>query len=859
MRSSSVSRASPLSPSSLLLLLLALVPGLGCPTAKPGSLDGDGGTAEEVDTEAASPLASRFLPERLPWTASRHALAEAYPVQINSTPPQQVSLREPRWRPVVIDRETVAVVFPPEDRPSGFDIAWGGFQKPWQRVPLLDMRPDTIGALDAVADASGTVWVAFRPRERNKPFKLVRWRPGEAARVEDIPPPVGTETNRLPYLENCPDVTLGSAPDGALDLIVRGDPMQWKPQLFHGKRAAQATAFTWNLIADGSKTEGPPPGVQQVWDYGCRNALAYDELGHRFLLSMLRPTSYPFASPLKHSVEAFREGRDGRFWRVGMPVLSLPSDRENGQRGLFDLHDHPSGFLFAGPSRVIQRKGGEPNGELPWAFMRAWSDVRDPYAFNAQERFPDEYRFSTPASEYQTTVAPAAGGKLLADGCGNFRLAAVPFWTLEAGWTEVPLGQTWPLCASDPSPAPVFRSVAGSGPYPVFAHGRALPFELGVCLGSDNSLSVCHGGHLGTRARGSGSALDPELGGELASVTSTQPAAGARDVDLATAVMVTFDRAVEQPAQSDLTLWDLSRAEQVRGTWEPVAGAAHTLRLRPQVPLVAAHRYRLVASPRRVSDPRDVPTWKLPEGHKTVVDFETAGGAGSQPDPRLAPFQLQCAEQGFAERDDSGCTLTVDDGLFTTLSRDEPLRLGLTGSPVHDYGRGNVLTGRVEELDGGPRPDSGVQMVLNQSYIDVYPGLPLQEEHALSIVMPPVFDRFGREFEDTRVTLRLAHGPIRVVDIQPAEGTADVPVTASLAVRVNRPQSPPQWNATWFQLTTYSTQGGTVLDYPKLDVTLEPPSTYRLTPREPLRPGAYHQLQVSSNPKVFSGFSTAAR
>lgn len=219
--------------ASCVLLLLALVPMLGCPSSgRPNPLDdpGDAGISADDDNQAASPLASRFLPPRLPWKASRYALASAYPVLITSTPSQQVSLQEPRWRPVVIDRETVAVVFPPEDR-FGFDIAWGGFNQPWQRAPLIDGGADTIGALDAVADASGTVWVAFRPRERNKPLKLVRWRPGEAARVENIPPPVGAETNVLSYLENCPDLTLGSAPDGSLDIIVRGDPRRWQSTL----------------------------------------------------------------------------------------------------------------------------------------------------------------------------------------------------------------------------------------------------------------------------------------------------------------------------------------------------------------------------------------------------------------------------------------------------------------------------------------------------------------------------------------------------------------------------------------------------------------------------------------------------
>ncbi|WP_434389805.1 Ig-like domain-containing protein [Melittangium boletus] len=841
-------------PTTWLLLLSFLFLGLGCPTAKPGTGLSDAGTDPQVDPDADHPLAARFLPAKLPWKASRHALADdAYPVQLNSIPPQQLSWREPRWRPVILDRDTVAVVFPPEDR-SGFDIAWGGYEKPWRREPLLDLRPELVGALDVVADASGTVWVAFRPRERHKPLKLVRWRPGEAAQVEDVPLPLGMDTRPLKYLEACPDLTLGSAPDGALDLIMRGDPSVWKPLLFHGKRVSGSKAFAWNLVADSSKGEGSPPGLEQIWDMGCRNALAYDEQGHRVLLSMIRPITTSYASPLKHFVEAFREGRDGRFWRVGNPVLSLPSDRESGQRGVFDLHDHPSGFLFAGPSREIQRNGNEPRGELPWVYMRALSDVRDPLAFNARERYPDEYRFRAKASHIQTTVDPGAGGKLLADGCGNFRLAAVHFWALEAGWTEMPLGEVYPLCAQDPAPAPVFRGrEGGSTQYPSFAHGRNLPFELGVCLGSDNGLEVCHGGHAAAAGEVAWEPLDPASGGGLARVVATRPGPGEKNVDLATEVTVTFDRPVDRPEVSDVSLWNLSRAERVNGRWEPVEGQPATLRLRPSRPLAAAHRYRLVVSPRLVSAPGELPTWKLPEGRKEVIDFETAGDADLQPDPRVAPYQLECE----GTRDDSGCTLTVDDGQFILLSNNEPLRLRTTGKVLHDYGRSNVLTGRVEELDGGVRPDSGVRVALNESYLDVFPGLPLQEEHELRVVIPPVHDRFGREFEDTRVRLRLAHGPIRVVEFQPAAGAEQVPVTTSIAVRVNRPQSPPQWNATYFQLITYDAKGGSVLDYPPMDLTLEPPSTYRLIPRQPLRPGAYHELHVASTPKVLSGFWTA--
>ena len=837
------------SPGLGALVLLTSLLWLGCPTARPGAPE----AVEGEDTEASSPLAARLLPSRLPWKALAAARVEAYPVLLPTHPEQTVQVPEPRWRPVVIDRETIGVVFPPEDR-LGFDIAWGGFQKPWQRAELTNLDPRTVGAMDAVVDGTGTVWVAFRPRTRNQPLSLVHWKPGAAAQVERVPPPVGAETSRLPYLENCPDVTLGSAPDGALDLVVRGDALQWQPLLFHGKRAPKDTAFTWNLVVNGSKTEAKPPGLQ-VWDFGCRNALSYDELGRRMLLSMARLTSYPFASPIRLGVAAFREGRDGRFWTAGMPVVSLPSDRDNHQRGAFDVHDHPSGFLFTGPSRFIEPKSGEPNGELPWVFMRAYSAVRDGYAFNAQERDPSAYRFGAQASEYQVQIAPGAGGKLLADGCGNFRLASVPFFNVMDDWVEKPLG---PNCLYDPAPAPVFRGAPPPGlQTPTFAHGRELPFELGVCIDAENNLHVCHGGHLGTRAISPNNPLSPTLTEEPALVSGTQPAEGERDVDPSAPVTVTFDRALEQAEQSDMELWDLSTASQARGNWAPVEGAPTTLRFIPSRPLQPGHRYRLVTAARGATTSVTLPTWKLPEARRKVVNFETRGDGGVLlPDPWASPFRVAC-DTGDQHRDDAGCTVTVDDGAFTLLESSGTLRLHLTGTLAYDYGRTDAGTGWVEEADGGVRPDSGVIPRTNLDSLDVYPARPLNEEQELRVVVPPVFDRLGRQFEDPNIRLQLRYRPIRVADIQPAHGTTDVPVTQSLTVRVNRPQEPQQWNESYFQLTTYAPDTGLEVDYPKLDVTLELPSTYRLTPRTPLKPGMNHVLKVFSTPPVTSGFSTA--
>ena len=49
------------------------------------------------------------------------------------------------------------------------------------------------------------------------------------------------------------------------------------------------------------------------------------------VLSLARATGFPFASPVKMQMVAFREGRDGRLWSAPHPVVSLPDSEDNFQ------------------------------------------------------------------------------------------------------------------------------------------------------------------------------------------------------------------------------------------------------------------------------------------------------------------------------------------------------------------------------------------------------------------------------------------------------------------------------------------------------------------------------------------------
>lgn len=842
------------SPIGLLVGLLAASLLLtACPLAGSGSVDAGPGE----DLEATSALAQRFAPSRLPWKVAAGATTEAYPVSIPSSPPRQVQAVEPRWKALVLDRETVAVVFPPEDH-VGFDIAWGGFNKPWQRAPLTRLPVNDVGSLDAVVDGERTVWLAFRPRARNTPLTLVHWREGSQAVEERLPAPSGQELTRLPYMEACPDMTLGVSPSGALDVVMRGDPAQWLTQLFHGRRAPGATTFTWNLVADGSKSP-ERPGLEQVWDFGCRSALAYDELGRLMVLSLARATRFPFASPIKMQVVAFREGRDGRLWNAGFPVVSLPDSEDNYLRGAFDLHDHPSGFLFSAPSRLFQPKSNEPLGRLPWVYARAYSPVRNPYPFDGQERFPDDHRFVMEASQVLTPNAPGSGGKLVADGCGNFRLASVPFNDVVSDWAEGPMGK---LCDEDPAPAPVFRAASALPlQHPVFARGRQLPFEFAVCIDTERTLHVCHGGHVGSRAAGFTASFSPELEGPLATIASTQPAAGEAlaVASLGAAVVVTFDRPLQFPLRTQLELWDLSNAQPRYGEVKEVPGRPEAVQFQPREPLAEGHRFRLVVHPRMVEGTPLVPTWKLPEGRRAVVDFTTRGDGGPlAPDAWTFPFGLTCPLIQGGSRDDGGCTFTLDDSSYELVRREGALRVFATARFAFDWERSDGGPGWVEELDGGRLLDAGAVARTNLDYIDLtLPSLP--EHHAVRVHIPGQFDLLGREFADETFVIQTLTGPLRVEGFVPADGAVVATPPAFVDVLVNRAQRADELlHPTYFLFEELSTQGPEqVVGSVAATRTLANPTTYRVTPESPLLAGHRYRLRVPFTPPSQTVFTIA--
>lgn len=807
-----------------------------CPTEPVTPADGGAG----VDPEATSALGSRFLPDVLPWKVSPDATAAGLTVEfgLNGVGAAQ----EPRYKPVVLDARTVAVVFPPADR-VGFDVAWGGFEQPWQRVALLDVAPRAVASLDAVADATGTLWFAARLRDRREKLVLARWKPGMAPVVERLEQPTVLNLVPVPYLETCNDTTLGVAPDGAVHVVVRADPQPLETKLFHGRRRPGESAFTWHQVVDGRRTQAPAP-ANASWDFGCRSSLAFDEQGRAVLATLLQQTTEARASTRGRTSAVFLEGRDGRFWAKDGAFMTIQNDQGDGlQRGHLEVRTHPSGFLFGGPARAFEPT---TSGVSPWVYLDAWSPVRSPRGFTGEARVRDDYRFAGSASELLIAQAGdekrafGRGGKLLADGCGNFSLV-VTDWAEADRWL---LGTLGPRCEDDPAPAPVFRSGFRGQRSASFAHGQHLPFELGLCLDAESNLGVCFGGHLGTRARE-----------QTPSGTSRATALPAV-VDLVSAsvdggaVEVTLSAPAPQPGSIG-TLYDLDLARPLSGTWTLKAGTPSTYVLsRAPNP---GHLHRLVVNPQTELEGADrfPATWQLPAGRWPVVDFRTAGDAGlARADSWASEFQLQ------QQNPDGGRPeFVLDDGVLARVGT-EPLRLHLTGRVAWDFGRTPTGVGRIERLDGGRLDGGDFEVPADATWVDVPLPFAPEEQQAFRVVLPAVFDRDGRQLVDTEVSVRTGWLPLFVTGVVPADG-ATVPAPATLEVLVNRPDPERSWNATYFEVESLHADGGVQASVP---VTFAAqPFRVVLTPATPLAPASAYVVFLRTGTSVrtrLGGFST---
>lgn len=825
-----------------------LVCGCTCQPNEPGI---DAGAPHEAD----SPLAQRFLTDVLPWPVSAEATSAG--LTVNAGLRAQPRLRQPRYKPVALSAASLGVVFPPADR-VGFDIAYGGLDAPWQRAPLTDIGPARVASLDAVRDGTGGAWVALRLLDRKEKLVLLHWVPGQPVATERLDMPVGINPIRLPYLEACNDVTLGVSPSGALDFVVRSDPNPLETLLFHGRRQTPGASFVWQQVANGRKARAPVP-QGTAWDFGCTSALAYDGLGRAVLAVLVQQTGEASAGVNGRATAVFTEGRDGRFWPKETAFMTLSDRQPTEFRGLLDLAAHPSGYVFGGPAVEYQVIPGEAtvenrDGWTPYVYLDAYHPwYPRSRAFTGARLIASDYRFAASSGERLIGVqsggqpVPRRGGKILADGCGQFALA-VTDWDDVDEWHFNTLGK-W---CSDPRPAPVFRR-AFDGVYTAsFAHGPDQPYSVGVCLdAARQSLGVCFGGHVG-RAQ----TPEPVQNVVLNPLTFSSVTHGQRDVSPDAGPSLEFALPVR-----DVTgvgeLYDLDSADKVSGQWALVPNSTSRYQFSPRTPLKPQNHYRLVVGLPNQSDagPAVLVPWQSPAGGAVVLDFVTAGPAPVVVDVWSERFGLQ---PQFGRNDAGEPELVVDDQALVLLGR-EPIRLNLTGQIADDFGRSTIDAGLIRRADGGLLPDGSVPIELDSRWVDVPAPRDAGELETFVIELPMFFDRDGRAFEDRRVWLKTGYWPLEVRSTVPVDQSLESVAPSEVLLRVNRPDVESRINATYFSIEQVS---GLDAGTPVATVAFTLAAALfevRLTPTTPFTPGASYRVisRITPTPRVLTSFSVA--
>lgn len=793
-------------------------------------------------TEADSPLAQRFLRDALPWAVSADATSAGLVVTagINAQP----RIREPRYRPIAVSADVLAVVFPPGDHP-GFDVAFGGFEKPWERVPLTSIRANQVASLDAVADGRGGAWVAMRLLDRKEKLVLLHWAPGQSVTTERLDFPIGINPIPLPYLEACNDVTLGVSPAGALDLIVRSDPNPLETRLFHGRRSAGS--WLWDQVVNGRNARASVP-QNSAWDYGCKSALAYDGLGRAVLAVLVQQTNQAVAGLAGRGVAVFTEGKDGRFWAKETAFMTISQREPSELRGLVDVISHPSGFVFGGPAVADQKVPSEatienPDGLTPFVYL----DAYHPYfprstSFVGKHTLASDFRFAAMSGERligrQTggQPVPRRGGKILSDGCGQFALA-VTDWDEPDLWSFNTLGKR----CDDPRPAPVFRSTFAGKTNAAFSHGFEAPYSVGVCLDeARQTLGVCFGGHVGLE----------QAPVPAANLVANALVASSVDGGLE----LEFEAPLRDPAQA-AEVYDLDVADRLFGTWALMPGTTSRYAFTPRTAFKAQNHYRVVVVTQNQNEagPVRLAPWQTPKGRFDVIDFTTAGMGPAIDDVWSQPFAL---EARYA-RNDAGLPELLFDDRGLVLLGSEPVRLTLTGQIADDFGRTSLDAGVIRRSDGGALPDGSVPVLLDSRWVDVPAPRDAGEQETFVVELPPFFDRHGRAFEDRVVLLKTGYFPLTIRSTVPADGELVATPPADVRIRVNRPDPERHVNGTAFSLEQVaSPDGGSVVGSITFGFAASP-FEVRLTPTTPLRAGASYRLvsRVDPTPATVAVFT----
>ena len=452
------------------------------------------------------PVASRYPRARLPWPVrtdefGRDGYATFVGRRIHFTPPDGF---RPflEWRgaltAVVALDDRVVVVFPPADR-DGFDLAIGGIDRPWERVPLADVLPMQVGDLEAVRDSDGTVWIAMRERRGAQRITLYRWRPGEPVTSEVVPRPYPVVARS--FHDTCEDLALGITPSGAQDLVFQQVDDQRGSEVLHLHRPSASAPWQTRVVLHSSSLQSGPPAANRFFTVGCRNVLAHDESGRPVVITMdqelhtqvlddaqVTPLPIPkirswsmFLGPDGTWLSA-RRGRlpDDRPFTAGAP-LGIWDDTDDSYTAQVDLERHPEGFLLAGPSLPPEFQG----------LRHGYSMLAVSLAYDFAAVGFGDYDHET--VQPQPWEWARSGGKLVIGECG---------WMVHGEQVSVGqhrrqlvAGRGLP-CPFEPRAPVIAEQLSNAGRFGSFARGLR-PYDVAVCIEGEDELVICHGAHRG--------------------------------------------------------------------------------------------------------------------------------------------------------------------------------------------------------------------------------------------------------------------------------------------------------------------------------------------------------------------------
>jgi hypothetical protein len=746
---------------------------------------GDGGI--DPDLTGEHPEAGRYPRARLPWPVrtdefDRDGYATFIGRRIHFAPRDNFSDYH-EWEgaltAVVALDDRVVVVFPPADR-DGFDLAVGGRDLPWERIPLADVLPKDIGDLDAVRDRDGTVWIAMRRRLGDQAITLYRWRPGEAVTSESVARPF-TPT-AFPFHDTCDDLALGVGPTGRQDLVFQQVDSMGRSQVSHVTRA-NASAPWQHEVVIASVTQLGDPGLNRFYSVGCRNVLAYEESGRPTVITMdqnlhtqaRQGQITPLPIPIIRSYSMFL-GADGAWLRARRG--SLPDEREvtagamlenwddtdDSYVAQIDLERHPEGFLVAGPSLP------PANETLRWGYSLIPLSLT--YDFAAVNHRNHDHVTTQP----ENFDLARSGGKLLIDECGR-REVYGQYFAAGQWFTRIVAAAGDSGCAFTRQAPVIAEDVADDARFPNHAKGDR-PYDVAVCIDGADQLVICHGAFRPGDAK---NVFEPD---ELPQIAAIEPA----DLQLTgmTPIVIRLTRPPAPGEEAHYTLLRTLDAERIDHTpvWDLETG---TLTITPAAPWPPGVAVRVSAW--YASEDRAPALWMYGDTPRPVAVLR-AGSAPHVDDPRDVTPRLACDLGGFLDR--------ASDGVCTFVAPYSPAS-GHNARIVVPYDLARASSDPWLEDPNGSIVPSDARVIAGVFAIEWL--APLEGNARYEIVLPDDSKNLvgGSIHPDDRRIGLPTSAPLPTVTSTPASGTTGVDRDAPIVLVFNTPVTVP---GTSVQLTT---------------------------------------------------------